>query len=1005
MNEQEGRDIVERLRRAQRAGAPVDELHGDEARAFVFVDHVAARPVLLGTFAVTAPNSQRFFVTVVVKANKTNEFQFFVMDRKKGSPILGTSNYSPTSLIWRYSPTKQSGDNAARKRAFIEANGSATIEIPLPSDDVRPFAEAIQRAIMQRRVADGEAVEDGDLGTHGDAEPPDSSEDIVAELTVWHPDPNILSMAAQTMVAAIREAHAAAPARWSVTRREDQELLRLNVGTGRMFDLAKEHLRIAIDTELLSPDDVATLGSRLDSTDVLNAGKFGPNAVVQAPPTEMATLLPRLLPSYRSLLTKAAKTAPLHQRHHSPSALEALRELTGGDVPQPQITVTPTTAYWKVSPGEKGSDWQRCKDAGFIGVGWEDVGDLRLLSREQFDARVQQLGHSPGVEALWKFKNINVGDRMVANGGTTRILGIGTVTGPYYFAEGEAYAHRLPVEWSDVVERSVNMKGWRQTLIRLTEATFSEIEAAPRVGDVGETIDEASPVGGIDFDGILSHLETKSLFFPEETVAAYLLALQVRRFVLLTGISGTGKTQLALEVARLFAPDVPGVGAPTSDAVEVSVKPYHLKFGRFVVPARLSKQLDALYDDTQKRIDVRIMNGPIESMAISKSPDNQTLLQVLLSGESKLAFQRTFSVGDRMLIRQEARGDREMLVVESPRPVAALHEPTHALIAVRPDWTDARSLVGFYNPLTKGYVTTPTLDLLRKAQTEVERASSAGAAPRPYFLIFDEMNLARVEHYFSDFLSAMESGEEIHLHDDDDLAEADENPTPKRVRIPKNVFVVGTVNIDETTYMFSPKVLDRAFVIEFNHVDLDTLGGRREVEQASSTPLALTNMGTGLKLLGRPDDAEWTGFETALDGALARELKDLHDALTSDNRHFGYRVARDVARFVDLAREQTAGTPEALRAAFDLAVLSKILPKLHGGQAEIEGPLTRLFAIACGINATNDRAANLDDQFLTDGVQLIGAEGGAALPMPRTALKLWRMRRRLRAQGFVSFIE
>jgi 5-methylcytosine-specific restriction enzyme B len=79
------------------------------------------------------------------------------------------------------------------------------------------------------------------------------------------------------------------------------------------------------------------------------------------------------------------------------------------------------------------------------------------------------------------------------------------------------------------------------------------------------------------------------------------------------------------------------------------------------------------------------------------------------------------------------------------------------------------------------------------------------------------MNLARVEHYFSDFLSAMESGEEIHLHDDPQVEE--EEDIPRRIAIPKNVFVIGTVNVDETTYMFSPKVLDRAFVLEFNDVD------------------------------------------------------------------------------------------------------------------------------------------------------------------------------------------
>lgn len=1009
MNEQAAKDVVERLRRAAKAGAAIVELQGEDARDFQHVKNTARRTVLLGSFSIKVCPATPFFVSVVSKPGRDNDFQVFINEKRKGFPSVVTDEHAGDRLEWRYSPTKQSGDNAARKKAFIDANGSDRIAFPLPDTDVRPFAEAILRAVAQRRAVHSDAAGD-DAAIEGDDDDAVGAlgvDEIVAELKTWFPDASTLRSAAQAMLAAIREAHSVAPMRWSVTQREGRELLRLNVGIARVFDLAKGGLLIAVDTEQLSADDVRELGSRLDKTKSLNAGKFGPNAVVTASPSELAALLPRLLPVYRSVLTKAAKTSPLHQRHHNPSVLEAIHAVTGEDVPSPQLTYVPTTAFWKIAPGAKGSDWKRCQEQGFIAVGWDDMGDLRPLTREQFDAKAKQLGHKPGVDQLWKFRNIGVGDRVVANNGTTRVLGIGTVTGPYFYVEGEEHGHRLPVEWNDVIERSVNMKGWRQTLIRLTEAAFDELKTAPVVGDEEDDVVEATPDGGIDFDGILSHLETKSLSFSAETVATYLLALQARRFVLLTGISGTGKTQLALEVARLFAPEVHGAPPQsTGDAVEMAIQIDHVKRGRFVVPAKLSKQLEALYDEERKRIDVQLPGRPAESMAIYKDPERPNLLLVLLSGEAKTSFQKTFEVGDRVLLRREVNGKTETLVIDVPsgHTPLALHEPTHELIAVRPDWTDARALIGFYNPLTKGYISTPTLDLVRKAEAEVQRASAAGLPPRPYFLVYDEMNLARVEHYFSDFLSAMESGEEIHLHDDEELAEADDNPVPKRIRIPKNIFVVGTVNIDETTYMFSPKVLDRAFVLEFNHVDLDALAGRSVSEDPASTPLALTRMGTGLKLLGRCDDAEWMRFEAALGGELARQLKKLHAALTADNRHFGYRVAREIARFVDLAGEQSAGSPDALRAAFDVAVLSKVLPKLHGGQAEIEGPLARLFAVAIGSEPTSDDVKKLD-RFLLDGTQLNRVVPGDDLPMPRTALKLWRMRHRLRAQGFVSFIE
>jgi hypothetical protein len=400
MNEHEGRDIVERLRRAQKAGAPVEELVGTAARNF---HHVKSekRAVLLGSFLIKASPAQ-FFVSVVSKADRHDDFQFFVNKKHRGHPSVVTDRYAGDQLLWRYSPTKQSGDNAARKAAFLKAHGSLEIAFPLPDDDVGRFADAVQRAIVGRNDADEAEDNDSFDGDGGE-----DAETIAAELRGWY-DATVLPVAIDAMVTAIREAHAAAPDRWSVTRREDRKLLRLNVGTARVFDLGKEALLLAVNTDDLSSDDIAALGPRLDRIDSLAIGRFGPNAVVIAPPAELAALMPRLLPAYRSLLVKAAKTAALHQRHHNPAALAALRTLSNVTIPEPTLAALPTqTAYWKVSPGESGSDWERCKTKGFIAVGWDDVGDLRSLTRAAFDARVQHLGHKPGVEAIWKFK----GDR------------------------------------------------------------------------------------------------------------------------------------------------------------------------------------------------------------------------------------------------------------------------------------------------------------------------------------------------------------------------------------------------------------------------------------------------------------------------------------------------------------------------------------------------------------------------------------------------------------------
>ena len=125
------------------------------------------------------------------------------------------------------------------------------------------------------------------------------------------------------------------------------------------------------------------------------------------------------------------------------------------------------------------------------------------------------------------------------------------------------------------------------------------------------------------------------------------------------------------------------------------------------------------------------------------------------------------------------------------------------MVPVGADWTNREFLLGYPNALERGRYVKPdngVLDLLLRA---IENRD------KPYFLILDEMNLSYVERCFADFLSALESGEEIPLTEDK------VEGVPKSIKLSDNLFIIGTINVDETTYMFSPKVLDRANVIEF----------------------------------------------------------------------------------------------------------------------------------------------------------------------------------------------
>lgn len=148
-----------------------------------------------------------------------------------------------------------------------------------------------------------------------------------------------------------------------------------------------------------------------------------------------------------------------------------------------------------------------------------------------------------------------------------------------------------------------------------------------------------------------------------------------------------------------------------------------------------------------------------------------------------------------------------------------VHKESHiAFIPVRPDWMDNKGILGYYNVLDEKYHASPFLRLLIQAQNYPQK---------PFFVILDEMNLAKVEHYFSDFLSILESrtpdnpkGEPLTLHAMKKVKTVDGLTIPGKLNIPPNVYFTGTVNVDESTYMFSPKVLDRANVVEFNEVNL-----------------------------------------------------------------------------------------------------------------------------------------------------------------------------------------
>lgn len=138
------------------------------------------------------------------------------------------------------------------------------------------------------------------------------------------------------------------------------------------------------------------------------------------------------------------------------------------------------SACWQFTPGEHAQRWFRCLAEEYAALGWPEVGDVSALGREQFDARVAQLEASGivpqgcGVEHLWRFARSPVGTLVVASRSGESVIGVGRVSGPYRFHKGEAFPHRVPVEWFDTSERVVTSPGVRRALMRLDPAWVEE---------------------------------------------------------------------------------------------------------------------------------------------------------------------------------------------------------------------------------------------------------------------------------------------------------------------------------------------------------------------------------------------------------------------------------------------------------------------------------------------------------------------------------------------------
>ncbi len=440
-------------------------------------------------------------------------------------------------------------------------------------------------------------------------------------------------------------------------------------------------------------------------------------------------------------------------------------------------------------------------------------------------------------------------------------------------------------------------------------------------------------------------------------------ALLAKPFVILTGLSGSGKTKIANALAVWL-----------TEARSARHDP-------FVVGAEIKSDRISYYVESVDSISVVLTNKSEPDEATRVCLPRELISEWFATITSRGFDRDTTARTIREAVAETTKYSRQINSFETHLKAAAFAmidagiEPgstrdAYVVIAVGADWTNKDPLLGYPDALSPGTYCMPASQALQLV------LAAKNDPTHPYFLILDEMNLSHVERYFADILSAMESREPIALHENRHHRDGEGNPIPEKVDVPPNLFVIGTVNIDETTYMFSPKVLDRASVIEFTvtasdveqflesatTVEISQLAGRGVayaevfVREAGRTSVFLDEIGTG------PKDE------------LKKLLGALFVMLADAGAEFGYRPLYEITRYVYF-HSAIGGSNWNLDAALDAAVMQKLLPKLHGSKTRLGPILSELEKVV------------IRERF------------------PISADKIARMGKRLKQNGFTSYAE
>ncbi|MCT3137788.1 AAA family ATPase [Lactococcus lactis] len=496
----------------------------------------------------------------------------------------------------------------------------------------------------------------------------------------------------------------------------------------------------------------------------------------------------------------------------------------------------------------------------------------------------------------------------------------------------------------------------------------------------------------ITFDRTISDIskfiQNQGFYYTDAQIYDFYVSLKTKPFVIISGISGSGKSKIADLFAEYMAKSY-----GNSDNYEiVSVKPnWTDNRGIFGFP----NLLNSTYSLTGVvKLFIRALQNPLKPYFLVLDEMNLAKVEYYFSDFLSLLESRRIS---------EKSGKIYSFDISKLSKTAKLSLPQITLLAaVDMDMFNNNSGISKMreNRIYKNWMENHPTDVSKvnwtpRSRTELNSKDSSTGLPdrvSPKFFVQDseddesyrllnsdefssrvqqgiltDSNMSQWKSLLSEYFIISDKlpkihQEEITLHENEsplptvagrvfqkanwdysDLFDGSEYFVPSRLPIPLNIFVIGTVNVDETTYMFSPKVLDRSNVIEFNEVDLfKAFGYGVPLNQTKLIPSKGNNtMDLNISIA----TSDITKLIIATYPQMFDVLNTIFEILKRKNKHFGYRVFNEISSFI-FNYVGKSGTNQEVMDALDLQVLQKVLPKINGTEDEILSLMEELNNVA-----------------------------------------------------------